>query len=78
MAATGKAVVGASPAWNPSAIRGFVGISGAYDLTALSEHLHRRGLNRNLFMHIMSIDGKQAYRELSPLDAAKTWAAGTE
>ena len=33
---------------------------------------------RNLFKHIMSIDGKQAYRELSPLNAAKSWAPGTE
>ena len=45
-AATGKQTIGSFPAWSPAAIRGFVGISGAYDLKALSERLHRRGLNR--------------------------------
>ena len=44
--ATGKPVLGASPAWNPLDLKAFVGVSGIYDLAALSEHLHRRGLSK--------------------------------
>lgn len=97
-------VVGASPAWDPSLISGFVGVrwgaragskdcgvhggaqgaggaplacrarrcwpcwrcSGTYNLYALADHLHRRGLYRNLFEAIHSLDGKPKLRELSP------------
>lgn len=31
---------------------------GAYDLEGLAEHLHRRGLYKNLLDSIMSLDGK--------------------
>ncbi|PSC67534.1 putative isoprenylcysteine alpha-carbonyl methylesterase ICMEL1 [Micractinium conductrix] len=58
--------VGAFPAWDPALIRGFVGVSGAYNLYALADHLHRRGLYRHLFEAIHSLEGKPKLRELSP------------
>jgi len=70
-----KEVVGAQPAWDPSSIRAFVGISGAYDLEGLAGHLHSRGLYNNLFSQIMSINGVPAISELSPLHAARAWSA---
>jgi hypothetical protein len=33
----------------PAQLRAFVGVSGAFDLRALSDHLHRRGLYRGVF-----------------------------
>ncbi len=51
----GLATLGASPAWSPTNLKAFVGVSGAYDLAALAEHLHRRGLYKNLFDRIMSL-----------------------
>jgi len=76
-AATGRPVLGASPVWSPSDVRAFVGVSGAYDLEGLAEHLHRRGLYKNLFEQIMSINGLPALHQLSPLAAARSWAPGT-
>ena len=40
--------------------------SGAYNLYALADHLHRRGLYRNMFEAIHSLDGQPQLRELSP------------
>jgi len=40
-AASGEAVLGAAPVWHPLDIKAFVGVSGAYDLEGLAEHLHR-------------------------------------
>jgi hypothetical protein len=40
-AATGEAVLGAAPVWHPLDVKAFVGVSGAYDLEGLAEHLHR-------------------------------------
>eukprot|EP00775_Hariotina_reticulata_P013750 gene13750-13869_t len=57
-AATGEAVLGGAPVWHPQALAGFVGVSGAYDLEGLAQHLHRRGLYKNLLDTIMSIDGE--------------------
>ncbi|PNH06804.1 putative isoprenylcysteine alpha-carbonyl methylesterase ICMEL2 [Tetrabaena socialis] len=54
-AALGQPALGASPAWSPTALRAFVGVSGAFDLRALAEHLHRRGLYKNLFERVMSL-----------------------
>lgn len=71
-AARGEAVAGAAPVWHPMDVRAFIGISGAYDLEGLAEHLHRRGLYKNLFEHIMTVDGKVATRFLSPLNAVVT------
>lgn len=45
-------VVGAQPAWCPRDVHAFVGVSGVYDLGGLAEHLHRRGLYKNLFCQV--------------------------
>ena len=61
------AVLGGSPAWDPSCLKGYVGVSGAYNLVTLSDHLHKRGLYRNLFASIMSgPEGTPMLAELSP------------
>ncbi|CAD7705335.1 unnamed protein product [Ostreobium quekettii] len=52
--------------WDPRRTKGFIGVSGAYSLDGLREHLHRRGLCKSLFESIMSLDGKPALVELSP------------
>jgi acetyl esterase/lipase len=44
-AATGEAVLGAAPVWHPSDVAAFVGVSGAYDLEGLAEHMHRCALH---------------------------------
>lgn len=76
--ATGRTdLLGAFPEWSPTEIQGFVGVSGAYDLEALMEHLHKRGLYRNLFKTVMSISGKPAVDVLSPLHAVRCAAPGT-
>lgn len=74
-AATGGAVWGGAPVWHPQGLAGFVGVSGAYDLEGLAEHLHRRGLYKNLLDSIMTLDGRVAYDQLSPLHAARSPAA---
>jgi prenylcysteine alpha-carboxyl methylesterase len=47
-AVAGEAVLGAAPVWHPLDVKGFVGVSGAYDLEGLEGHLHKRGLYRSL------------------------------
>ncbi|KAG2496886.1 hypothetical protein HYH03_005285 [Edaphochlamys debaryana] len=54
-ALTGCPTLGASPAWAPSALHAFVGVSAALDLVALAEHLHRRGLYKDLLDRVMSL-----------------------
>jgi prenylcysteine alpha-carboxyl methylesterase len=66
------AVLGGSPAWDPRLLKGFVGVSGAYNLVTLSDHLHKRGLYKNLFSSIMAVDGKPMLAELSPSLVAGT------
>ncbi|KAI8469431.1 MAG: Alpha/Beta hydrolase protein [Monoraphidium minutum] len=73
-AATGEAVLGAAPVWHPLDVKAFVGVSGAYDLEGLAEHLHRRGLYRSLLDTIMSVEGAVAYGVLSPLAYARALA----
>ena len=70
--ATGKSGwYGDTPAWNPRTIRSFVGVSGAYNLIELAEHLHKRGLYRNMFNAIMAgPDGSPRLDELSPVFVA--------
>jgi prenylcysteine alpha-carboxyl methylesterase len=68
-AASGEAVVGASPPWDTARIRHFVGVSGCYDLQGLAHHLHGRGLYKSLLESIMSINGQPAWEVLSPLAA---------
>lgn len=53
--------LGACPAWSPRSLRAFVGVSGAFDLRALAEHLHRRGLYKELYERVMSINAIDAY-----------------
>mmetsp|Transcript_8588 Transcript_8588/g.20641 ORF Transcript_8588/g.20641 Transcript_8588/m.20641 type:complete len:318 (+) Transcript_8588:391-1344(+) len=57
---------GASPPWDPLQIKGFVGVSGAYDLQELQKHLHGRGMYESLFRDIFTLDGRVAYKDLSP------------
>lgn len=67
------AVLGGSPGWNPLSVKGFVGVSGAYNLVTLSDHLHKRGLYRNLFASIMAgPKGTPMLSELSPSFVADT------
>ncbi|EFJ43261.1 hypothetical protein VOLCADRAFT_66123 [Volvox carteri f. nagariensis] len=67
-------------AWSPACLKAFVGVSGAYDLAALAEHLHRRGLYRNVFDRIMTLGCKggarPAFEALSPLQAARRLPPG--
>ena len=65
-AATAATVLGASPRWDPRRVRAFCGVSGAYNLFALADHLHRRGLYRHMFEAIHSLAGRPMLRELSP------------
>lgn len=74
-AASGQAVLGAAPVWHPLDIKTFIGVSGAYELEGLADHLHRRGLYKDLLATIMSIDGQVAYQDLSPVHVARTMAA---
>lgn len=77
-AATGGAPgLGCTPAWEPRDVRGFVGVSGAYNLDSLADHLHKRGLYRHLFETIMSVDGRPALHALSPTHAMRSAAPGT-
>ena len=67
----GDAALGASPAWELSRLRAYVGVSGAYNLVTLADHLHRRGLYRNMFSAIMSgPDGSPMLDKLSPSEVA--------
>jgi prenylcysteine alpha-carboxyl methylesterase len=75
-AASGQAVQGAAPVWHPLDIKGFIGVSGAYELEGLAEHLHRRGLYKSLLASIMSVDGQVAYAALSPVHVARSAAPG--
>lgn len=68
--------LGGMPAWDPAAVKAFIGVSGAYDVHALAEHLHARGLYRNMFSRIMSVDGKPALKALSPLYAFQNGHSG--
>lgn len=42
--------------WRASDLRGYLGISGPYDLVPFLEHLERRGINRRLFTSIVGGD----------------------
>ncbi|GIM05757.1 hypothetical protein Vretimale_10228 [Volvox reticuliferus] len=53
-AATRSAALGACPAWSPSRLRAFVGVSGAFDLVALAEH--RGGHFRRLLDKILALE----------------------
>lgn len=59
------------PAWDPDRVAGFVGVSGAWNLYALADHLHGRGLYRGLLDAIMAVEGRAHLRELSPVYVAR-------
>jgi prenylcysteine alpha-carboxyl methylesterase len=61
------------PSWNPKRLVGYIGVSGAYNLVTLADHLHHRGLYRNIFSTIMSTpDGRNGVMEFSPTLIADT------
>ena len=63
----GHTLLGGSPPWDILRLKGFIGVSGAYNLVTLADHLHRRGLYRNLFEAIMvGPDGTPMLTDLSP------------
>ncbi|GFH18438.1 carboxyesterase-related protein, partial [Haematococcus lacustris] len=71
--ASGLSSEQAFPPWNPADVRAFISISGAYDMAGLAEHLHKRGLYRNLFDQIMSLGGTPSMDKLSPQCVASSW-----
>lgn len=52
--------------WNPQQIKAFVGVSGAYDMCRLADHLNSRGLHLQLLNAIMSYNGRSCLEEISP------------
>jgi prenylcysteine alpha-carboxyl methylesterase len=53
--------------WDLGCIRGFVGISGAYNIPDLATHLDERGLHRSLFERIMAVNEVTSLESFSPL-----------
>jgi hypothetical protein len=53
--------------WDVRQATGFVGLSGAYDIPGLVEHLNDRGLHRALFERIMAQPKLEAMDVVSPL-----------
>eukprot|EP00873_Tetraselmis_striata_P002342 jgi/Tetstr1/422606/TSEL_013412.t1 len=68
---SGNVGIGCEPTWSPTAIKGFVGVSGAYDLLDLHTHFHKRGMYENLIQAIFTIDGRVSYGMLSPTHAVR-------
>lgn len=65
--ATGrKHVFGGTPKWDPTKIKGLVGVSGVYNCADLRQHFNQRGLYYSLFDRIMSFQGKTQLKALSP------------
>mmetsp|Transcript_18243 Transcript_18243/g.51089 ORF Transcript_18243/g.51089 Transcript_18243/m.51089 type:complete len:386 (+) Transcript_18243:2-1159(+) len=62
---------GGHPSWDPTEIKGFVGMSGAYDLQELHLHLHRRGMYESLLRAIFTVGGRVSYAKLSPTHVAR-------
>ena len=52
--------------WRPETVRAFVGVSGAYNLRKLEDHVTERGLSKNIFNIIMSKDGQPELEVFSP------------
>lgn len=61
-----RALLDGHPTWNINKIKGFVVVSGTYDLVSLSDHLHKRGLYKPMLQAIHSLHGKPALAYLSP------------
>jgi prenylcysteine alpha-carboxyl methylesterase len=45
---------GSVPSWNPTRFVSYIGVSGAYNLLTLQDHLDARGLPKDMFTKIMS------------------------
>lgn len=41
--------------WKAKDIKGFIGISGPYDIQAMKEHFHKRGLHRDVYSEIFKM-----------------------
>lgn len=68
----GGSVVGGTPSWDVTRVKGFVGVSGAYNLLTLADHMHRRGLYKHMLASIMQgPEGQPWLEELSPTCLAK-------
>ncbi|KAL2629958.1 hypothetical protein R1flu_014644 [Riccia fluitans] len=50
--------------WKCSQIKGFLGISGGYNLQSLVDHFHNRGLYRSIFLSVM--EGEESLPLYSP------------
>ena len=61
-----KHVFGGSPKWDPTKVKGLVGVSGVYNCADLRQHFNQRGLYYSLFDRIMSFQGKTQLKVLSP------------
>ncbi|KAG2494018.1 hypothetical protein HYH03_007944 [Edaphochlamys debaryana] len=73
-ALTGCPTLGASPAWAPSALHAFVGVSAALDLVALAEH--RGGTFRGLLDRILALDASVQASATAVVAVARTSADG--
>lgn len=67
----GKQLPGGFPQWTPSVLRGFVGVSGLYNVHDIADYLHARGLYRSLFHKIQSLEGRTELKMLSPVYCVK-------
>ncbi|CAG9467580.1 unnamed protein product [Pedinophyceae sp. YPF-701] len=54
------------PRWPAARLRGFVGVSGLYNIVQAAPHLHKRGLYRSMADRIFSVDGRTEFAALSP------------
>lgn len=59
-------MIPAPGSWTPSQVRGFIGVSGAYDIVDLVEHFNARGLYRQLLEAIMAVKGRTSLEAISP------------
>ncbi|KAJ9516097.1 hypothetical protein QJQ45_024526 [Haematococcus lacustris] len=63
------------PAWDPTNVRAFICVSGAYDMAGLADHLRNRGLYRDVFAQVLAWRGAPSMAQLSPLRVARSWAS---
>src|SRR3990167_5416212 len=58
--------------WKLSKIKGFIGISGPYDIIEMKKHFHARGLNETIYSDIFS-SPNLAIEEFSPTNFVATY-----
>lgn len=63
--------IAASPAWDPRRVRGWIGVSGVYDLVSISKHMAARGFGSDAFRSIMVALGRPRLELLSPARAVR-------